>query len=118
MIFDTKKVTGTPEILASNDYQAVPVTIGETSEVKAGMPITSEGKKSATGTSAIGILLYDVDPSVNPNAAVVVDGIVDWGKCKAHSGATATINTIAQLLPNITFRENGKTVTYSAPSAS
>lgn len=116
MYFDTKSVGGTYEILASNDYQAVPLKIDETSEVKAGMPITNDGKKAPDGTNAIGILLYDVDPVHNPNAAVVVDGIIDWAKVKENnSDVTADVETIAAALPNIVFREvaeNGDGKTY------
>ena len=111
MYYKTTPLAGiaTVEILASDDYQAVPLKIDETETVKAGMPITQAGKKAPTGENAIGILLYDVDPTRNPNGAVVVDGIVDWGKCKAHSEATANAADIAKILPKITFREDGKT---------
>lgn len=106
MKFKTTQVDGTIEILASKDYQSIPVTITETSVVKAGMPVTLAGKGIKAGTGAAGILLYDVDPAENPNGALVVAGIVDWTKCKAHSGATATATAIAAILPAITFREN------------
>lgn len=113
MEFKTTNVGGTVEILASKDFQAIPVTVTGTSVVKAGMPLKLlapgvNGTVSgiAAGTGANGILLYDVDPSVDPNAAMVVSGIVDWKKCKDHSGATATAATMAGILPAITFREN------------
>lgn len=99
-------VTGTVEILASKDFQAIPAKITGASVVKAGMPITDAGAASAAGTGAVGILLYDVDPTDNPNCALVVEGIVDWAKCKKHSGATATAETMKGILPAITFREN------------
>lgn len=115
MYLDTKSVAGTTEILASNDYQAVPLALTETSKVLAGMPISQDGKAAPAGTNAIGILLYDVDPNRNPNAAIVVDGIVDWGKCKAHNTEiTATAGDIAKILPNITFREDGNTYVSTA----
>lgn len=113
MEFKTKTIAGTVEILASKDFQAIPVTVTGTTVIKAGMPLkllapsvdgTAQGV--AAGTGANGILLYDVDPTVNPNAAMVVSGIVDWTKCKSHSGATATAATMAGILPAITFREN------------
>lgn len=113
MIFDTKTVAGGIEILASNDYQAVPLALTESEVVKGGMPITQAGKAAKDGSGAIGILLYDVDPNRNPNAAIVVDGIVDWGKCKKNSGATATAEAMAKALPNITFREDGKTYGFA-----
>ena len=108
MYFDTKSIGGTVEILASNDYQAVPITVTETATIKAGMPMKNDGKKTTTGEDAIGILLYDVDPKRNPNGAVVMDGIIDWSKCQANntddlSGLTA--DAIAKLLPNIIFRD-------------
>lgn len=117
MKFTTTSVCGTIEILATDDFQAVPLAIDETEVVKAGMPITQAGKKAPDGSNAIGVLLYDVDPNSNPNAAIVVDGIVDWAKCKKNSGATATAQEMANVLPNIVFRDvadDGKTY---APTA-
>lgn len=99
-------VGGTVEILASNDYQAIPFTVAETTVVKAGMPMKLDGTAVPAGTGADGILLYDVDPETNPNAALLVDGIVDWEKCQDHSGATATAAFMKDILPKITFREN------------
>lgn len=93
-------------ILASNDYQAVPITL--TASAKAGMPIKQDGSSSATdGSGAIGILLYDVDIEKNPVGAVVVDGIIDWAKCKASVGEslTATAEQMFKALPNIVFRD-------------
>lgn len=106
MKFNKKTIGGTVEILASKDFQSIPVKIAGTGVVKAGMPIKLDGTAVAAGTGAAGILLYDVDPNENPNAALVVAGIVDWAKCKEHSGATATASTMAGILPAITFREN------------
>lgn len=114
----TRNVGGTVEILAANDFQAVPLAITESKSVKAGMPIKQDGKSAPDGTDAIGILLYDVDPTANPNAAVVVDGIIDWGKVKAYNTeVTADAQSIASALPRITFRDvadEGKTY---APNA-
>jgi hypothetical protein len=70
------------------------------------MPITDAGAAAAAGTGAVGILLYDVDPTENPNCALVVSGIVDWTKCKSNSGATASASDMKAILPGITFREN------------
>lgn len=106
MKFTKKTVGGTIEILASKDFQSIPVKIAGTEVVKAGMPIKLDGTAVAAGTGAAGILLYDVDPNANPNAALVVAGIVDWAKCKEHSGATATADAMKTVLPAITFREN------------
>lgn len=113
MKFSKSSVGGTIEILAADDFQAVPLKIDETDVVLAGMPITQDGKKAPTGASAIGILLYDVNPNENPNAAIVVSGIIDWGKVKTYNtDVTADAQTMASALPRITFRDvadNGKT---------
>lgn len=109
MMFSKKSFGGTTEILASNDYQAIPVSLSGTTVVKAGTPIkviNDVGAAVLAGTGANGILLNDVDPSVDPNGALLVDGIVDWTKCKANSGATATGTAMSAVLPNIIFREN------------
>lgn len=106
MKMKTTSVGGTVEILASKDFQAIPAKIEGDEVVKAGMPVTLTGAAAPAGTGAAGILLYDVDPTENPNCALVVSGIVDWAKCKSHSGATATADAMKEILPAITFREN------------
>ncbi len=106
MKFKTTNVSGTAEILASDDFQAIPVTITGSDIVKAGMPVKEDGTAVPAGTGAAGILLYDVDPAENPNGALVVLGIVDWKKCQEHSGATATAAAMKSVLPGVTFREN------------
>ena len=122
MRFANKPLDGfTFTILASDDYQAVPLKITETSGVvKAGMPIKNDGKKSTDGSDAIGILLYDVDVDANPNGAVVVDGIIDWKKCQTHNSSDldgTDAAAISKKLPNIVFRdEDGKT--YAGTGAS
>ena len=87
MKFKTTEVGGTVEILAADDFDAIPFTVTETDAVKAGTPMTIQGKKTASAT-ANGILLYDVDPSEYPNAALVVRGIIDQRKAEKHSGVT------------------------------
>ena len=61
----------------------------------------------------IGILLYDVDIGRNPNAAIVVDGIIDWAKCQKNNNEELTstgADKISKALPNIVFRDaEGKT---------
>ncbi len=94
------------EILATDVFQAIPVTIAGETVVKAGMPVKLDGTTVAAGTGANGILLYDVDPTMNPVGAMVVAGIVDWKKCQEHSGATATGAAMKEILPAIEFREN------------
>lgn len=106
MKFTTTSVGGTVEILAADDFTAIPVTVTGSDVVKAGMPITAAGATAAAGTGAAGILLYDVDPTANPVGAIVVAGVVDWAKCKEHSGATADAATMKGILPAIEFREN------------
>lgn len=106
MKFTSEAVTGTVEIMADTNYHCVPAHITSSDIVKAGMPITEAGAAAPDGTGAVGILLYDVDPTRRPNCALVVDGIMDWTKAMAHSGATADAATMKGILPDITFRTN------------
>ena len=88
MVFDTTTVAGGVEILASKDFQAIPIKVatpGSGTVVKAGTPLKATGA-STTATDAVGILLYDVDTAENPNGALVVQGIIDSTKAQAHSG--------------------------------
>ncbi len=105
MKFTTTHVSGV-EILAADDFMAIPIAITGSEVVKAGMPVTAAGAAAPDGTGAVGILLYDVDPEVNPNGAAVTHGYIDWKKAQAHSGATADAETMAGILPAITFRTN------------
>lgn len=104
MKFAKTEYGGTIEILASNDYQAIPVKVAGSSLLKAGTPITAAGE-STTGSGAVGILLYDVDPAKNPNGAAVVQGIIDAVKAQAHSGVTY-VDALYAALPGIVFRTN------------
>ena len=109
MIFDETVVSGDVEILASKDYQAIPAKVAVSTSatstvVKAGTPILASGL-STTGANAIGVLLYDVDTAVNPNAAVVVQGIIDSKKAQAHAGITYA-SGLYSALPGIVFRTN------------
>ena len=100
-------VNGGVEILASNDYQAVPIKVavpGAGTVVKAGTPLTAAGA-STTGSGAVGVLLYDVDTAVNPNGAAVVHGIIDATKAQAHSGVTY-VSALYSALPGVVFRTN------------
>ena len=84
----TTVIGGGIEILASKDYQAIPIKVatpGEGTVVKAGSPLTYQGAVT-TAANATGILLYDVDTAVNPNGALVVQGIIDSKKAQDHSG--------------------------------
>ena len=108
MNFAKTNYGGTIEILASNDFQAIPVKVAEpvggSSIVKAGTPLKADGT-STTGANAAGILLYDVDTLANPNGALVVAGIIDAKKAQAHSGVTYAAALYAAL-PAINFRTN------------
>ena len=100
-------VGGGVEILASKDFQSIPVKVatpGEGTVVKAGTPLTDAGA-ATTGSGAIGILLYDVDTAENPNAAVVVQGIVNAAVAQEHSGVSY-VDALYSALPGIIFRTN------------
>lgn len=105
------KYTNTPvsapesTILAADTYVAIPFTVKETNAVPAGYPMAKTGLKAAatTGTGvadaatdAIGILLHTVDPAVNPNGALLIQGVIDVDKAKL-SGFTYSANDIAAL---------------------
>lgn len=106
----TMTIAGGVEILASKDFQAIPIKIatpsgeGASPIVKAGTPLTSAGA-STTGSGAVGILLYDVDTTENPNGAAVVQGIIDSTKAQAHSGVTYA-SALYTALPGVVFRTN------------
>lgn len=107
MNFAKTNYGGTIEILASNDYQAIPVKVATPvsgTVVKAGTPLTDAGV-STTGSGAVGILLYDVDTAKNPNGAAVVQGIIDATKAQAHSGVSY-VSALYEALPGVIFRTN------------
>lgn len=91
-------VTGTA---VSGDTVTVTYS-AEASVVKAGTPLTSAGA-STTGSSAVGILLYDVDTSEYPNGTIVQSGPIDSTKAQAHSGVTY-VDALYSALPTIQFR--------------
>lgn len=105
MKFSKTSANGTVEILAADQFTAIPIKVDETSAVPAGTPMTSAGKKIAATSfaTAAGLLLYDVDPTVNPNGALLVQGVVDQTKAAAHSGVTLD-DTFA--VPGIILRDN------------
>ena len=107
MLFSDTTIAGGVEILASKDFQAIPVKVatpGSGTVVKAGTPLDADGA-STTGSGAIGVLLYDVDTARNPNGAAVVQGIIDATKAQAHSGVTY-VSALYSALPGIVFRTN------------
>ena len=108
MRFETTTYGGTYEILAADDFKAIPMKLAGSSEVKAGTPITEAGVAcSGTGNDAVGILLYDVDCADNPNGALVVEGIIDFNKCKEKSGvSTMTVAGLKAALPGVICRTN------------
>lgn len=107
MKFSTTEYGGTVEILASKDFQAIPIKVATPmtgTVVKAGTPLTEDGA-STTGSGAIGILLYDVDTAENPNGAAVVMGIIDATKAQSHSGVSYQ-SALYSALPAVIFRTN------------
>lgn len=80
MKFKKTDVAGAVEILASNDFTAIPFTT--TTAKKAGEKLTVD--------SRVGVVLYDVDPDENPNGSLLVAGVIDAVKAKAHSGIDLT----------------------------
>ena len=105
MKFSKTSVGSSVEILAADQFTAIPIKVDETSTVLAGTPMTAAGKKiSATSfATAAGMLLYDVDPTENPNGALLVQGVVDQQKAEDHSGVTLD-STFA--VPGIILRDN------------
>ena len=107
MKFSTTEYGGTVEILASKDFQAIPIKVATPMSgtvVKAGTPLTEDGA-STTGSGAVGILLYDVDTAENPNGAAVVMGIIDATKAQSHSGVSYQ-SALYSALPAVIFRTN------------
>lgn len=111
MKYTETTIGGSVEILASKDFQAIPIKVatpsGEgvtTTIVKAGTPLTAAGA-STTGANAVGVLLYDVDTAENPNGAAVVQGIIDATKAQANSGVTYAA-ALYTALPGVVFRTN------------
>ena len=72
--------------------------------IKAGTPVGADGSAANTA-DAVGILLYDVDTSANPNGTMVQSGPIDSTKAQAHSGVTYAAAMIGAL-DNIEFRTN------------
>lgn len=83
MKFKKTDVAGAVEILASNDFTAIPFTT--TTAKKA-------GEKLTVG-SRVGVVLYDVDPDENPNGSLLVAGVIDAVKAKAHSGTDLAVES-------------------------
>lgn len=107
MTFSKTTLNGTVEILASKDFTAIPVNVLDSNEYSndnvllAGTPLTFNNEFYPPA----GILLYDVYPAQNPNAALIVQGVIDAKKAQAHSGVTYTSQIMAAT-PGIVFRFN------------
>jgi len=107
MKFSGTTVGGGVEILASKDYQAIPIKVatpGSGTVVKAGTPLNADGE-STTGSGAKGILLYDVDTAENPNGSMVVIGIINAKVAQEHSGVSY-VDALYAALPAVIFRDN------------
>lgn len=107
MRYSTKTVGGTVEILAADNFTAIPICMKDSANIyKAGTPVTEDGEAALDGTGAVGILLYDVDTSINPNASIVVAGVVDYSKMVFKAGVTASTETLHEAIPAVYFRDN------------
>lgn len=106
MKFVDTTVGGGAEILAADEFVAIPKKLsGTTGVVKAGTPITAAGAADTDGAAAVGILLYDVDLAANPNGALVVQGVIDLTKAKAHSGVSGmTAANLKTAVPGLICR--------------
>lgn len=103
-----KSVGGAIEILAADDFVGIPIKVTEEATVKAGMPMKKDGKKDETGAAAFGILLYDVDPSANPNGTVVVQGVVNTKAAKESCGVDlqGIAAALKEAVPGVVLRDN------------
>lgn len=110
MKFQDTSIGSGVEILATDEFTAIPIKVatpsgeGASPIVKAGTPLTAAGAAALNGTNAVGILLYDVDTTANPNAAMVVAGVIDYQKIVSHAEVTATAATLHTAIPAIVFR--------------
>lgn len=98
---------GTNEILATDQYYAIPIKVATPASgtvVKAGTPLTESGE-ATTGSGAVGILLYDVDTAENPNGAIIVMGFIDTAKAQEWSGVTY-VSALYSAVPGVKFRDN------------
>lgn len=105
MNMTTKNFGGAIEILAADQFVAVPVTVAGNAVVKAGNPILKSGSKTDVA-SCDGLLLYDVDPTKNPVGAMLVQGVVDAAKIKASCGVEVTAAAMKTVVPGIIVQEN------------
>lgn len=97
MKYTTTKVNGGKEILANDHYVAIPYDCTALAANAEGI-VPAGTIVPANDASAIGVLLYDVKLSDNPNGAVVVHGFIKKGKLPA-----APAN--ADAMPQIKFMD-------------
>ena len=118
--FNSEEIGKTAAIFIGENYLAGsrPIVLqAQSAVVKAGTPITAAGAVALDGANAYGILINDVDTSIDPNGAIAVtDCMVDYNKAKANAGITATLATLAAALPLIKFIDD--TVVSTAMTAS
>lgn len=107
MKFTSTTVGNTVEILASKDFQAIPVDFTEQAET-ADVTVLAAGLPLQDADGNPGILLYDVDVEANPNGALVVKGIIDAKKAAAHvkDVMDEDIDYTEVDIPGIVFRYN------------
>lgn len=79
MKFETKHTVAEVNILANNHYVGVPydctdITADSDGIIKAGTVIP------ANDSTAVGVLLHDVDKDENPNGTIVIHGFIDAAK--------------------------------------
>ena len=96
MKMTTTAVAGTYEILAANEFVAIPTKLS--ASTLAGKVVTADGRT--------GILLYDVDVTANPNGAVVVAGVIDMKKVQAHLGDAYSASEYTDLPDTLVLRTN------------
>lgn len=110
MKFSQTSLGGSVEILASKDFQAIPMDFTAMAET-ASLDVVPAGYPAEDASGVLGICLYDVDVEANPNGALVVHGIIDAKKAEAHitavTGSSYTYSdAIKEARPNIVFRDN------------
>ena len=86
MKFKNTDITNTKEILYNDHYVSIPYDCSELTAdsdgiIKAGTIVPANDK------TAIGVLLYDVKKSDNPNGAVVIHGFIKTSALPAEPSA-------------------------------
>ena len=106
MQMSTNGGSGRCEFLASKDFNSIPCTVSGDGTIKAGSPITSAGALATTESQAVGLLMYDVTPAINPNGALLVQGVVNARIARQYSGRPLVKSTIEGAVPGLYLREN------------